>query len=197
MNRLQILFMIVSFHLMIYSQNKLFTLGETHIGLEWNMMWGWGDCDLIIADWENHATGTGKAIDEDFFNSDFSLQYSIFEKLVTRYTYIKINKNIVGPIGADRGYKYGDRYSIEHDLEEIEYSYYGKSGSQNISHIFSIGYPFNISKIEKNTWGFKKSIPIDIIPFIGIAFNNFSVMDMYVRHEGFSDWYFMDEIDWT
>lgn len=188
--------MTVLLPLIAYSESKLFTLGETHVGLEWNIMWGLGDCDLIVADWENHAAGTLKKIDEDFFNSDFSLQYSILGKLVARYTYIKINKNIDGPIGPDRSYKYGDRYSLEYDLEETTYKYDG-SGSQSISHIISLGYPFTLYKIKKNTfWGIKKSIPIDIIPFIGIAFNDFSEMDMYLRTEGFSDWYFMDEHDW-
>ena len=65
MNRSQILIITVLFPLIAYLQSKLFTLGETHIGLEWNMMWGSGDCDLIVADWENHAAGTLKEIDTD------------------------------------------------------------------------------------------------------------------------------------
>ncbi|MCK4448170.1 MAG: hypothetical protein KAW56_13945 [Candidatus Marinimicrobia bacterium] len=177
-----------------FGKNKFFNLKGKHIGLELNSFWNYGDCDLI-ADWENHAAGKLKEIKDTFFDTDFSIQYTIYKSFIMRYTYIKICKNILGPIGPDLSYKYGDRHSIDYNLEETKYEY-ERSGALNKSHIISLGFPITLGKIDLSKFYFKEKIPINAIFFGGISFTNNSRMDEYVRTEGFSDWYFMDEHDW-
>jgi len=177
-----------------YTVKETKTPSLTHMGLEWNMFWNWGDCD-IIADYENFAHGSLKSVDETFLDTDFSLQYSLPNKIVLRYSYIVINENADTPVGPDRSYEYGDRTSGDYDWEETTFKYEG-SASQNKSHIFSAGYPIRISDIDLSQWSMSGKYPLDVILFGGISFTNNSKLDEYVRTEGFSDWYFMDEHDW-
>jgi len=166
----------------------------THIGFEWNAFWNWGDCDLM-ADAENHARGTLKIIDDLYFDTDVSIQYSLKKKVVLRYTYTVIHDNLDNRVGPDLSYKYGDRYSPDYDWEETEYEYRA-SGSRNRSHIFSIGYPIRINDVDLSEYGFTGKYPLDIIFFGGISFTKNSKMDNYVWSDGFSDWYFADEYDY-
>jgi len=178
----------------LYANLGLFDLSKIHIGIEYNMGWGMGDCDLILADWENFASGTFKEVDPDLFNDDFSIQCTVYNKFIIRYTYIDLNKNINGPVGPDHSYSYGDRNSADWDFEETKYEYKNESGKQTISNIISIGYPFEIGKINKNpVWGLYKDYNIDLIVFAGLAFEESSEMDLYHWSNGFLDWYFMDE----
>ena len=168
----------------------------SHMGLEWNVFWNWGDCELL-GDYENFGN-QGKelvSVDKTFLDTDFSVQFTLKNRIMMRYTYAVINDNIDGPVGPDLAYQYGDRNSADWDWEETTFEY-DRSGSQNISHIFSIGYPLKIADIDLSEYGLSGSWPFTVIPFIGIAFANNSIMDEYVRQSGFSDWYFMDEIDW-
>jgi len=151
----------------LFGKNNYFSLKGKHIGLEWNSYWNYGDCDLV-ADWENHAAGKLKEVKDTFFDTDFSIQYTLYKKFVVRYTYIKICENISGPIGPDLSYKYGDRYSLDYDLEETKYEY-ERSGSQNKSYIISIGYPITVGKIDLSRFYFYDKIPINVIIFGGIS----------------------------
>ncbi len=166
----------------------------THYGLEWNMFWNEGDSDLM-ADGENHASGNFKVIDELYFDTDFSLQYSLKKKLVLRYTYTVIHEKLNKSVGPDLSYKYGDRYSSDYNWEETEFEYRG-SGSRNKAHILSVGYPLRLTDIDLTQYGMSGKYPLDIIVFGGISFTNNSKMDNYVWSDGFSDWYFADEYNY-
>lgn len=179
------------------AQSKWFEFGKTHIGLEYNILWGWGDSDLIVADYEN--------LSEDIksfnpFNVDFSLQATVKNKWLLRYTYIKLVEDISGPIGESQYYHYGDTNSYEDDYTEVTYEYDDVSGRIKKSHIFSIGYPFKLFDYKYSSgtrWKTEnKTMEIPIIVFVGVAFNNNDIVDLYVRSEHFMDWYFMSEYDW-
>jgi len=193
MNSILYLVLGITIAVNVYSEEKRIP-SLKHMGLEWNMYWNWGDCD-VTAEWENFANGTLTKVDDLFLDTDFSLQYSLPNKFVLRYTYTSINKNLSSPVGPDLSYEYGDRNSGDYDWEETTFTYDG-SASQNKSHILSVGYPLRLSEIDLSQWSMSGKYPLDIILFGGISFTNNSKLDEYLRVEGFSDWYFMDEYDW-
>lgn len=183
------------------AQSKWFEFGKTHIGLEYNILWGWGDSDLIVADYENWDDGPLKSLNIGFgFNSDFSIQVTCYKSFILRYTYVKLVEDFSGPIGESHYYHYGDTNSSEYDYTEVTYEYDDVSGRIKKSHIFSFGYPIKLFEFKYQggtRWDpEKKTMEIPLILFVGVAFNNSEIMDLYVRSEHFMDWYFMSEYDW-
>jgi len=155
--------------------------GKTHKGIEWNILWGAGNSDLIVCDYEGF--GVVKRLDGFFgFNWDFSIQATIYKKWMLRYTYIKLNKDFSGPVGENLDVQFGDTESYESDFEELNYQYSGTSSRITKSHIYSLGYPIT------------KKFPVII--FLGLAFNSSEVMDIYDESKHFMDWYFMSKYDW-
>ena len=139
-----------------------------HAGIEYNLFWNWGDNDILLANYivvrDSQDNFSSFETNKFSFDVDFSLQFSIYDKFIIRYTFIRHLQNISGPIGVDRSYTWGDRFDLAYDLEETNYTYDG-SGQVLSSNILSIGYPIDVLKLFGN-----RSMPI--IPFIGIDFQH-------------------------
>ena len=169
-----------------------FDSNESHWGIEWNAFWNWGDNNILLADYFVIRDSNGDFVRFDdnkySFDIDLSIQTTFYKKVIFRYTFISLKQNLTGPVGAERGYNLGDRNDIDSGLEEINYDFDG-SGKVIVSNILSLGYPIKLFKLNDN-----RHVPI--IPFVGLDFQKIHLMDIYVRHEGYSDWYFMDEFDW-
>jgi len=165
---------------------------DSHWGVEWNVFWNWGDNDILLADYFVIRDSNGDFVSfEDnkySFDIDLSIQTTFYKRIILRYSFISLKQDMAGPIGIDRSYTLGDRNDINSNLEVVNYDFDG-SGKVIVSNIFSLGYPLKVFKLNENRY-------FSIIPFVGIDFQKVHLMDIYVRHEGFSDWYFLDEFDW-
>ena len=164
------------------AQTKLFELGVTHIGIENNLLWGWGNSDLIGADYEDFSNGSLNEISDNFgWNADFSIQATFYNKFLLRYTYIKLVEDIPGPIGTDKSYY--EFYYYYYDICKRSSDYdYESSHRRNISHIFSLGYPIKYFEYKyESGYYYKtdKTLRIPIIIFVGLAFNKSEIMDLY------------------
>lgn len=129
-----------------------------------------------------NLTGVDNYNGEDYIDDYWSIQYTVKDKWVLRYSSYDVNENISGPIGPDKG-----NIQDHSDDSQYEYSYfetfYVGSGRQTISKIISLGYPFTIKKIQPNKWFQYKEYNIDLILFLGLSFNKISDMDVYETDE--------------
>ena len=177
---------------------KWFEYGKTHVGLESVLiqyltidLW----FDILSDDRTNDVTNlSGVDVYEgnDYFDCYWSIQYSLMDKLVLRYTSFDKNIDIDGPIGPDQGYIVDNSNSSQHNYRYYDKHYDG-SGEQKISRIISIGYPFTLKKI-KSSW--RTEYNLDLIVFMGLSFNTINKMDVYDTDEWIGDKvYFVDSWD--
>ena len=192
----------------IHSQEKkkLFEYGKTHLGLEsdglqYFLIDIWGD--MLTDDWGGdvtNLTGVENYDGEDYIDDYWSIQYTIKDKWILRYSLFDINQNMSGPIGPDQGYIIDNGDSPQHNYSYYESNYVG-SGKQFISRIISIGYPIKLKTINPNKWNFFKGYQMDLIILLGLSFNTINELDVYRIEEWIgSKVYFWDSyerVDYT